>query len=179
VPRPERARGRSRGLVQWILALLLAVCVGTEASERVVELAPGQTVRYRLVDDTMASARGTAERVLRHLAAGNIEDAAQLSNAPRRRYEELAGYRERVGEEEFRRVFGRYFAPENRLVAEVAIDAHRLLVWDLGEAGHRLAGQYYVEAGGKFLMDDVPNAKRSQLRRILEAYRSGKLRFSE
>jgi hypothetical protein len=62
-------------------------------------------------------------------------------------------------------------------VAEVALGEHRLLVWDLGEAGHRLAGQYYVEVEGKFLMDDVPSEKRTQLRRVLEAYRTGKARF--
>jgi hypothetical protein len=137
-------------------------------------------VRYKLLDAAAtpeASARQTAHRVLRHLADGDIEQAALLSNAPRRRYEVLQEYRASVGEDEFRRAFAQYFDPENRLVAEVALDEHRLLVWDLGEAGHRLAGQYYVEVEGKFLMDDVPSAKRAQLRRVLEAYRNGKARF--
>lgn len=112
--------------------------------------------------------------MLRHLAEGNIEEAAALSNAPRRRFEVLRDYRDAVGEEEFKRVFGRYFTPGNRLIAEVAIGRHRLLVWDLGEAGNQLAGQYYVEVEGKFLMDDVPSRERSRLRRVLDAYRSGK-----
>jgi hypothetical protein len=120
------------------------------------------------------SARATAMLVLRHLAEGNIEEAAALSNAPRRRLEVLRDYRDAVGEEEFKRVFGRYFAPQNRLVAEVAIGRHRLLVWDLGEAGNRLAGQYYVEVEGRFLLDDVPSRSRSELRGVLESYRSGK-----
>jgi hypothetical protein len=63
------------------------------------------------------------------------------------------------------------------VVAEAAIDTHRLLVWKLSETA--LAGQYYVQVDGRFLMDDVPSAKRTQLRRVLEAYRSGQLRFSE
>jgi len=131
----------------------------------------------RLVDPSAAdSARGTALLVLRHLAEGNIEEAAALSNSPRRRFEVLRDYRNAVGEEEFKRVFGRYFTPGNRLIAEVAIGRHRLLVWDLGEAGNQLAGQYYVEVEGKFLMDDVPSAERSRLRRVLDAYRSGKAR---
>ena len=137
-------------------------------------------VRYTLLDAVVApeaSARQTANRVLRHLADGDIEQAALLSNAPRRRYEVLREYRASVGENEFKRVFAQYFVPENRLVAEMALDEHRLLVWDLGEAGHRLAGQYYVEVEGKFLMDDVPSEKRAQLRRVLEAYRTGKARF--
>lgn len=76
-----------------------------------------------------------------------------------------------MGEEEFKRFFGRYFAPENRLLMEAAIGRHRLLVWDLGEAGNQLAGQYYVEVDGKFVLDDVPNKQRSNLQRVLEAYR--------
>lgn len=129
----------------------------------------------RLVDASAAdSARGTAMLMLRHLAGGNIEEAAALSNAPRRRFEVLRDYRDAVGEDEFKRVFGRYLASENRLIAEVALGRHRLLVWDLGEAREHLAGQYYVEVEGKFLMDDVPSAERSRLRRVLEAYRSGK-----
>ena len=137
-------------------------------------------MRYRLLDAAAspeASAWQTANRVLRHLVDGDIEQAALLSNAPRRRYEVLREYRASVGEDEFKRVFAQYFVPENRLVAEVALDEHRLLVWDLGAAGHRLAGQYYVEIEGKFLMDDVPSEKRVLLRRVLEAYRTGKARF--
>ena len=48
---------------------------------------------------------------------------------------------------------------------------HRLLVWDLGEAGNQLAGQYYVEVDGKFFMDDMPNAERSKLQQVLESFR--------
>lgn len=128
----------------------------------------------RLVDPSAAdSARGTAMLMLRHLASGNIEEAAALSNSPRRRYEVLRDYRDAVGEDEFKRVFARYLDPANRLVAEIAIGRHRLLVWELGDAGKHLAGQYYVEVEGKFLMDDVPSRERSELRRVLEAYRSG------
>jgi len=151
-----------------------------QTGERLLALEDGAVVRYKLLDAVAtpeASARQTANRVLHHLAEGDIEQAALLSNAPRRRYEVLREYRASVGEDEFRRVFGQYFVPGNRLVAEVALDEHRLLVWDLGEAGHRLAGQYYVEIEGKFLMDDVPSEKRAQLRRVLEAYRTGKARF--
>ena len=113
--------------------------------------------------------------MLRHLAAGDIEQAALLSNAPRRRFDILRDYLERVGELEFRRVFSQYFFPENRMVAEIAMGPRRLVIWDLGEAGHRLAAQYYVDVEGKFLMDDVPSVERSQLRKILEAYRAGKV----
>jgi hypothetical protein len=122
------------------------------------------------------SAKPVAMRLLGYLAEGNLEAAAALSNAPQRRLEVLRSYRNSVGEEEFKRVFGRYFAPENRLIAEVVAGRHRLLVWELGEAGKRLAGQYFVEVGGEFLLDDVPSRERSELRRVLQDYRSGKLK---
>jgi hypothetical protein len=56
----------------------------------------------------------------------------------------------------------------------VAIGPRRLLVWALDEAGKPLAGQIYVESGGKFLMDDVPSAERSKLRDVLQKYRTEK-----
>jgi predicted oxidoreductase len=54
---------------------------------------------------------------------------------------------------------------------EAAIGEHRLLVWELGEAERKLAGQYYVAAGGRFLMDDVPSERRAELQRVLDGYR--------
>jgi len=80
-----------------------------------------------------------------------------------------------VGDEEFKRVFAQYFSPENRLLAEIAIGRHRLLVWDLKHGATRIAGQFFVEIEGRYLVDDVPNDVRTSLRWVLEAYRSGKL----
>ena len=169
---------RPRRALAWGLALLLASAAAlARGEEHSLEIAPGEAIRYSLVGGGEASARPTAEKLLRHLAEGDIEGAALLSNAPRRRYEELARYRAAVGEDEFKRVFARYFLPANRVVAEIAIGAHRLLIWDLGEAGHHLAGQYYVQTEGRFLLDDAPGEMRTSLRRLLEAYRSGALRF--
>ena len=77
-----------------------------------------------------------------------------------------------VGEDEFKRLFGRYFAPHNRLLAEVALGTRRLLIWELGEAGNQLAGQYYIEVDGRFLLDDVPNEERARLEGALQQYRA-------
>ena len=134
--------------------------------------------QQRLVDpDSPDSAQGAALAVLRHLADGNLDAAARLSNASERRREVLRDYLKSVGDENFRRTFRRYFAAENRVVAEVAIGPRRLIVWDLGEAGNRLAGQFYIELDGRFVMDDVPSPGRAQLRRILEDYRAGHLKY--
>ena len=133
---------------------------------------------YRLITDPRQSARDSAVRLLGLLAEGNIEAAAELSNAPRHRYEVLRDYREAVGGDEFKRVYARYFHPGNRLLAEAAIGRRRLLIWELGEAYQYLAGQFFVEVDGEFLLDDVPSAERAQLQRVLQAYRA-RTTFSE
>lgn len=82
----------------------------------------------------------------------------------------LRDYRAAVGDAEFRRVFGQYL--RSRIVDEIAIGDRRLLIWDLAEAAQReLAGQYYVEVDGRFLMDDVPSQERAELTRVLQSYR--------
>ena len=150
---------------KWGLSLFLAAAAALAQGNEPAAVDPGAA----------GSAYGTAKLLLSHLAAGDIEAAARLSNAPRQRYELLRDYRAQVGEEEFKRVFGRYFHPENRLVAEYRLGVHRLLIWDLGEEAHHLAGQFYVEVeDGKFLMDDAPSEQRSRLRRVLQDYRRGK-----
>ena len=144
--------------MKWGLSLFL-VCAMAPcfAQQRLVE--PGAP----------DSARPTATLVLRHLAEGNIEAAAALSNAPQRRLQVLRDYRMALGEEDFKRVFAQYL--DHQVVAEVALGPHRLLVWHLVGAEERLAGQFYVEDAGRFLMDDVPSEARSELRRVLGEYR--------
>lgn len=136
-------------------------------------IASAAAAQQRLLDaDSPDSARPTAMKVLRLLADGDIETAAKSSNAPERRLEVLRDYRKRVGDEEFKRAFARYF--ETPVVAEVALGPRRLLVWNLGED---LAAQYYIELEGRFLMDDVPSPARAELARILREFRSGHLKY--
>lgn len=151
--------------------MVFSFCAPAFAEERTLQLPNGDELRYRLVTDPAESARGTATELLQRLASGDITAAAALSNAPQRRYEVLRDYRRSVGEEEFKRVFAQYLAPGNRLIMEAAIGRRRLLVWDLAEAGNHLAGQYYVQVDGRFLLDDEPNEERSRLQRVLEQYR--------
>ena len=173
----------------WLLAPVLQA--QTEEA-RTLQVDGGASVAYVLrthpagahvekpaKDLAPTSALVAAKLLNLHLSAGDIEEAALLSNSPRRRFEVLRDYRESVGEEEFKRVFSQYFNPENRLVAEIAIDKHRLLLWELRTspppARGVLAGQYFVEVEGRYLMDDVPNDTRTRLRWVLEAYRNGRL----
>ncbi|MGQ0651569.1 MAG: hypothetical protein ACT4P4_04745 [Betaproteobacteria bacterium] len=176
----SRLRGNDIRALFPVFFLSAAVALA-QPQERTLTLDNGESLRFEVLDAAVPdyhSARSVSERLLRHLAAGELEDAALLSTAPRRRYRELADYLLTVGEREFRDVFQRYLAAGAPLV-EIAIDRHRLLVWDLAEGGERrMAGQYFVQIDGRFLLDDVPNETRARLRRVLEAYRAGKLRLS-
>lgn len=149
------------------LCALLAALVASCASLSVERELPA----YRLITDERDSAQPVARELLRYLAAGDIEQAAQLSNAPQRRAQVLRDYRQSVGEAEFRRVFADYAA--HRVVAELAVGERRLLVWELGKD---VAGQYFVRAAERFVIDDVPSDARSELRRLLAAYRAGRLK---
>jgi len=171
--------------------LLLPTAVHAQGEEaRTLALDDGKTIAYMLrlhpADAHMllpsaelapTSALNTAKLLNLHLSTGDIEEAALLSNAPRRRFEVLREFRESVGAEEFKRVFAQYLAPGNRLIAEVAIDRHRLLIWDLREGATHFAGQYFVEVDGRYFVDDVPNDTRARLRAVLNAYRAGKIRI--
>ena len=162
--------------MKFLVALLLLGVAGAQAQERSLKLEGGETLTYRLVGETDDSARGTSVRLLRLLAVGDIDAAAELSNAPARRREVLRDYLHSVGEAEFRRVFGEY--AERRVVSEVAIGDRHLVVWDLGDAEHHLAGQYFVRVPGAFLLDDVPSEERLRLARLLRAYRAGRIKPS-
>jgi hypothetical protein len=161
---------------------------------RTLELEGGERITYSLrthppdahtlkPTDELAptSALGTAKLLNLHLSDGDLVEAALLSNSPRRRLEVLREYRDSVGEAEFKRVFAQYLLPENRLLADVAIGEHSLLVWELKAAAQSgaessfIAGQYFAKIEGRYFIDDVPNAERTRLRSVLEAYRAGKI----
>ena len=173
----------------WSVPVFLGVAAlasGQPLAERRVEL-DGETLHYSMrafapgahvagpeAGLEPSSALNTARLLNKYLTSGDVEDAALLSNSPRRRFEVLRDYKGSVGEEDFRQVYTQYFDPKNRLVAEVIVDAHSLLVWHLRES-NRYAGQYYVQVEGKVLIDDVPSEARLRLRRILDAIRIGKI----
>ena len=126
---------------------------------------------YRVITAPEESAQPAAREFLRRLADGDLEAAARLSNAPERRLEVLRDYRDAVGEAAFKAIYARYFHPSNRVLAEAAIGPRRLIIWQLGEEGGQLAGQFFVEVDGKFLLDDVPSEGRAALQRVLQQYR--------
>lgn len=166
--------------------LFAALAHGQPLTEHSVEL-DGETLQYSVrafpqgaqqVDATAepepTSALNTAKLLSLYLTAGKVEEAALLSTAPRRRFEILLDYKTAVGEEDFKQVYTQYFLPQNRLLAEIVMGPHSLLVWHLRDS-NAYAGQYYVQVEGKVLMDDAPSLERFRLRRILEAVRAGKI----
>jgi len=152
-----------------IAAFIACVALAACAHEAPRESAPNQ-----LLENPAESAQPVALHLLRYLAAGNIEEAARFSNAPERRAEVLREFRGRVGEEEFKRVYSEYLAPENHVIAEIALGPRRLLVWKLRTAGDRVVGQYYVRVDDRFVMDDERSPERAELSRALAKYRSTK-----
>jgi hypothetical protein len=152
-------------LAAFIACVVLAACA---------QQAPLESSPYQLIENPAESAQPVALQILRYLAAGDIDQAAKFSNAPERRAEVLREFRARVGEEEFKRVYSEYLAPQNRVIAEVSLGPRRLLVWKLGTAGDRVVGQYYVRVDDRFVMDDVRSPERAELARALAKYRSTK-----
>ena len=165
--------------------LFVAIVAGAEET-RVLETEDGSRIRYTLrtypaeahrldaaADLAPTDALNTAKLVTQHLAAGRVEEASLLSNAPKARYERLRENLAGWTEDDFARAYGRYFAPENRIVGDAAIGNHRLLMWYLKDTEY-LTGYFLVEVDGKFLLDDVPSETRSKLRQVLEAHRSGR-----
>ena len=174
-----------------LAALLVATPLWAQGEARLLELENGIQVAYILhqhpekahlpaSSGTIGpdSALNTAKLLNGQLTNGDLEEAAVLSNQPRRRFEVLRDFLESVGEEEFKRVFAQYIDPQNRLLAEIEIGRHRLLIWELRAAGGAPAppaGQYFMEIEGRFLLDDIPSETRLKLRWVLEAYRAGKI----
>jgi hypothetical protein len=172
-----KALERSARRLSWCAWLLAALAFAAVADDRTLKLGDGAEIRYRLVAPGSAdSASATADRLLSFLAEGRIEEAAALSNAPKRRAEVLSQYRASVGEAEFRRIFSLYAKPPNRLIAEVVIGERHLLIWDLVDADHRLAGQYFVRSGSSYVLDDSVSDERARLQRVLAAYRDGRIK---
>lgn len=166
--------------------LLVVASVAGAQEPRVIELEDGASIRYTLrtfapeahrldaaAELAPTDALSTAKLVTQHLAAGRIEEASLLSNAPKARFEVLREGFAGWSADDFARAFGRYFAPGNRIVGDAAIGNHRLLMWYLKDTDH-LTGYFFVEVDGKLLLDDVPSATRANLRHVLEAHRAGR-----
>ena len=175
---------RKLTLTPFVFLLVSALAAAQET--RLLESDDGSRIRYTLrtfapdanLLETAAELAPTdplsaAKLVTRHLAAGRLEEASLLSNAPKARFARLRESFTGWSEADFARAFGRYFAPGNRIVGDAAIGNHRLLMWYLKDTDH-VTGYFFVEVDGRLLIDDVPSEARANLRRVLDAHRSGR-----
>ncbi len=174
-----------RRIAVWRMAIACALFAqplsASSLEEREINVG-GKLVRYTLsVPDPAAPLEktesagpiATARRMHEHLARGEIEEAALLSNSPKRRYEVYRDYLGSVGADGFRKVFSQYLVPANAVLAEIVIGRQSLLIWKLRDLPQP-AGEFFIEVDGQTYMDDVPSETRQQLRRILEEYRAGR-----
>ena len=185
---PIFSMAKKWGTSLFFLLLLCAFAQARAQEQRTLELENGEQVRYvvrahpadaHLFEANAvlqpASALDTAKLVTRYLSEGRVEDASLLSNSPKARYARLRESFQGWKEADYQRAYGRYFDADNRIVAEIAIEGHRLLIWYLKDTDY-LAAFFLVDVEGRLLLDDVPNATRASLRRVLQAYRDGKVK---
>ncbi len=146
------------------------------AEEREIEI-DGRPIRYTVEAPAAErpgtetnTALATARRLHEHLARGEIEAAALLSNSPKRRFEIYRDYLESVGEASFRQVYSQYLDSSTKALAEIALGERRLIVWKLVGLAQS-TGEFFIRIEDETYMDDVPSEDRKLLRRILETYR--------
>ncbi len=181
---PPEAVGRTLSIVRigWALGAAAALCAAVmptqagAAEEREIEI-DGRPIRYTVEAPTAerpgAAANttlATARRLHEHLARGEIEAAALLSNSPKRRFEIYRDYHESVGEAGFRQVYAQYLDNSTQPLAEIALGERRLIVWKLAGLAQS-TGEFFIRIEDEIYMDDVPSEDRQLLRRILETYR--------
>lgn len=177
----------SSALAAACACVALASAHAQPAQTRSFRLADGKSITYTLREfprdtrrrapDTKlepTSALDTARLLISDLARGKVEDAALLSNAPKQRYKLLHDAYTGWTAGDFARTYGRYFLPQNRIVAEASIGAHHLVLWRLQDIDY-LAGYFFMDIDGKTYLDDWLSPQRSQLEQLLWAYRSGRL----
>jgi hypothetical protein len=154
----------------------LAATPSGAAEEREI-LVDGRPIRYTVEAPPAerpgadgSAALATARRLHEHLARGEIEAAALLSNSPKRRFEIYRDYLESVGEAGFRQVYAQYLDSSTQPLAEIAIGERRLVVWKLAGLA-QATGEFFIRVDDETYMDDVPSEDRQLLRRILDTYR--------
>lgn len=176
-----------RALAAALACLALVSAHAQTEHARSLTLADGSKIAYtlrRFTPDAQAlapnvklapnNALDAAKLLIERLARGQIEDAALLSNAPKQRYQLLREAYADWKPDDFARAYGRYFLPQNRILAEASIGAHHLVLWRLQDIDY-LAGYFFIDIDGKTYLDDWPSPVRAQLEQVLEAYRSGTL----
>lgn len=115
------------------------------------------------------------------LSKGDVDGAAGLSNDPETFKAKFQGFKDRIGEDEFKQAFSKYFSGTAAVKYELIIGDYRLLILEVLDAEISkkkfLAAQPYVMDGGKFLSDDRPSEQKNQLDVLFNAITNKKLKL--
>ena len=107
------------------------------------------------------------------LAKGDIEGAAMLSIDPPKAADKWIKYRERVGEEFFKKIMNDYFTAKNIILAEVVLAEDTMLVIKTEDGP---IAQFYQKKEGKYLVTDKP-ADGKTLGKVLTMIQEGKIKL--
>jgi len=107
------------------------------------------------------------------LAKGDIQGAAKLSVSPSKAAEKWTNYRERIGDEDFKKMMADYFSSGNVAIAELYLGDDTMLVVKTEDGP---VAQFYQKRGGKYLMTDEPTSGKI-LGRVLNMLREGRIRL--
>jgi hypothetical protein len=114
------------------------------------------------------TALGCAQQLYAHLATGDIEKAASLSDDPAASKANYARLLDRLGPEAFQKTFAAYLGPaglELRMV--LSVGTHSMLIVRNPEMGMD-AAQFYASSGGVFHVEDQKSREREQLGRLFQ-----------
>jgi hypothetical protein len=110
------------------------------------------------------------------LAAGNIKGATALSNDPETVKAKYERHQQRVGADEFKKMFAGYFTGSAEARAELTVGKHTMLViYD--SVNEMFMGQMYVKDASKYIVAVTPHTDIDQLGTLLNALQDGSLKL--
>ena len=110
------------------------------------------------------------------LAAGDIACAAKLSNKLDMTTAKYALYMERMGKEEFKKMFEDYFGGNAEVRAEIVLGRHTMLV--LYDSGNEMyLGQMYVKTDSTYMVAEQEDKEVDQLGSLLNEIQDGKMKL--
>jgi hypothetical protein len=109
------------------------------------------------------------------LSKGEIDAASKLSNDPEKTKMKYVRYKERIGEQEFKKTMSDYFSGKAKLLHELTIGAASMLL--LHDADDELLAQMYVKVGDKYFVAEKETREVDQLGKLFNAVQEGTLKL--
>ncbi|MFA6438756.1 MAG: hypothetical protein WCX28_05565 [Bacteriovoracaceae bacterium] len=171
-------------------SMMFVICAVANGQETTIQKnfsATGITITYRLKlyappyvfkkNDAMlnqASVLHCSHLFYSKLAEGNIAEAAAVSDNPEKVKAKFTRFTERVGKDEFLKLFGGYFSGTAEARAELTIGNHTMLV--IYDSGNKMfMGQMYAKEKSQYVVAEREHKDLDQLGRLLSALQDGAL----